>query len=161
MRGVGEHAPWFVARKDMAANTLWVVQGHDHPWLLSNQLDAGQANWIAGVAPAAGTLSAKTRYRQADVDCRVLTQGPDRFTLDFTDPQWAVTPGQSAVLYDRYWFKKSRNGRSPMKQMPVESFLAAFGSSSFSAILRTSVFGISPSGNKVLDSCAWFKRCRK
>ena len=32
--------PWFVARKDMGANTLWVVQGHDHPWLLTNRLSA-------------------------------------------------------------------------------------------------------------------------
>jgi tRNA-specific 2-thiouridylase len=37
-KGGGEHTPWFVARKDMAANTLWVVQGHDHPWLQSSQL---------------------------------------------------------------------------------------------------------------------------
>jgi tRNA-specific 2-thiouridylase len=96
----GTSEPWFVARKDIANNTLYIVQGHDHPWLLSSQLEAGQSNWIAGVAPEAGTFSAKTRYRQADVDCRVLTQGLDRFTLDFTDPQWAVTPGQSAVLYD-------------------------------------------------------------
>jgi tRNA-specific 2-thiouridylase len=96
----GTSEPWFVARKDIANNTLYIVQGHDHPWLLSSQLEAGQSNWIAGVAPEAGTFAAKTRYRQADVDCRVLTQGPDRFTLDFTDPQWAVTPGQSAVLYD-------------------------------------------------------------
>jgi tRNA-specific 2-thiouridylase len=96
----GTSEPWFVARKDIANNTLYIVQGHDHPWLLSSQLEAGQSNWIAGVAPEAGTFSAKTRYRQADVDCRVLAQGLDRFTLDFTDPQWAVTPGQSAVLYD-------------------------------------------------------------
>ena len=96
----GTSEPWFVARKDIDQNTLYIVQGHDHPWLLSSQLDAGQASWIAGVAPAAGLLSAKTRYRQADVGCRVLAQGLDRFTLDFTDPQWAVTPGQSAVLYD-------------------------------------------------------------
>ena len=25
--------PWYVARKDMERNTLWVVQGHAHPWL--------------------------------------------------------------------------------------------------------------------------------
>jgi tRNA-specific 2-thiouridylase len=96
----GTSEPWFVARKDIEQNTLYIVQGHDHPWLLSSQLEAGQANWIAGAAPDAGTFSAKTRYRQADVDCRVLAPSPDRFTLDFTDPQWAVTPGQSAVLYD-------------------------------------------------------------
>ncbi len=47
-RGGGDHAPWFVARKDMATNTLWAVQGHDHPWLLSRALVAGDAAWTAG-----------------------------------------------------------------------------------------------------------------
>ena len=41
-RGGGEHAPWFVARKDMEKNTLWVVQGHDHPWLLSARAGGGR-----------------------------------------------------------------------------------------------------------------------
>jgi tRNA-specific 2-thiouridylase len=31
---------WFVARKDMDSNTLWVVQGHDHPWLMTDRLVA-------------------------------------------------------------------------------------------------------------------------
>ena len=51
-RGGGEHAPWFVARKDMASNTLWVVQGHDHPWLQSRALDADDASWVAGARAA-------------------------------------------------------------------------------------------------------------
>jgi tRNA-specific 2-thiouridylase len=45
-------------------------------------------------------MAAKTRYRQADVACGVIPNGDDRFELRFDDPQWAVTPGQSAVLYD-------------------------------------------------------------
>ena len=96
----GTSEPWFVARKDIANNTLYIVQGHDHPWLLSSRLEAGQASWVAGEAPAAGQLSAKTRYRQADVACTVAAEEPERFALDFLDPQWAVTPGQSAALYD-------------------------------------------------------------
>ena len=99
-RGGGEHAPWFVARKDMEKNTLWVVQGHDHPWLLSNELAAQDTAWVAGTAPAAGPLSAKTRYRQADAPCGLTPQGEQAFSLHFSEPQWAVTPGQSAVLYD-------------------------------------------------------------
>ncbi|RZL92082.1 MAG: tRNA 2-thiouridine(34) synthase MnmA, partial [Variovorax sp.] len=99
-RGAGDHAPWFVARKDVASNTLWVVQGHDHPWLLSPVLVADDASWVAGSAPAAGRYGAKSRYRQADAGC-ALDQGVDgAFRLDFAEPQWAVTPGQSAVLYD-------------------------------------------------------------
>jgi tRNA-specific 2-thiouridylase len=112
LRGAGEHTPWFVARKDIPNNTLWVVQGHDHPWLLSPQLHATDVSWCAGQAPAPGTYAAKTRYRQADAPCSYLplpmTEGQVNsepgselgFELDFTQDQWAVTPGQSAVLYD-------------------------------------------------------------
>ena len=84
----------------MAKNTLWVVQGHDHPWLLSKALDADDASWVAGEAPPAGSYAAKTRYRQADAGCKLVAASGSRFHLDFPEPQWAVTPGQSAVLYD-------------------------------------------------------------
>ena len=99
-RGAGDHAPWFVARKDLEHNTLWVVQGHDHPWLLSEQLHAQDLSWVSGQAPSASALAAKTRYRQADAACSFNFETPDAFSLLFAQPQWAVTPGQSAVLYD-------------------------------------------------------------
>lgn len=92
--------PWFVARKDVANNTLWVVQGHAHPWLLSSQLQAADAHWIAGHAPGTGPYAAKTRYRQQDAPCALPTQVNSGFDLRFAAPQWAVTPGQYAVLYD-------------------------------------------------------------
>ncbi|VFR43435.1 tRNA-specific 2-thiouridylase MnmA [plant metagenome] len=92
---------WYAARKDLANNTLYVVQGHDHPWLLSRALSAQDASWIAGEPPAAGAYGAKTRYRQADAACRLRAQADaGTFALDFDAAQWAVTPGQSAVLYD-------------------------------------------------------------
>jgi tRNA-specific 2-thiouridylase len=97
--GGGRHEPWFVARKDMAANTLYCVQGHDHPWLQSRTLHAQDMSWISGRRPAAGARAAKTRYRQADAACR-LEPDDAGFTLRFDAPQWAVTPGQSAVVYD-------------------------------------------------------------
>ena len=106
VRGGSDHEPWFVARKDMATNTLFAVQGHDHPWLLADRLSADATSWVAGHAPhgaTLATLSAKTRYRQHAAPCRFvgLTASPATdFTLQFDPPQWAVTPGQSAVLYD-------------------------------------------------------------
>jgi tRNA-uridine 2-sulfurtransferase len=99
-RGGGEHAPWFVARKDMAANELWVVQGHDHPWLQTLGLHAQDASWVAGHAPKSGALMSKTRYRQMDAACAIEASSPTEFDLLFPQSQWAVTPGQSAVLYD-------------------------------------------------------------
>ena len=95
----GEHAPWFVARKDLERNVLVVVQGHEHAALLSSTLQADDASWVAGAPPPAGRCAAKTRYRQADAPC-TFTPDPLAFTLVFDAPQWAVTPGQSAVLYD-------------------------------------------------------------
>lgn len=93
---------WYTARKDMESNTLYVVQGHDHPWLLQNYLHAQDASWVAGRPPEQGIYAAKTRYRQTDASCR-LTPGKldeNRFELVFDAAQWAVTPGQSAVIYD-------------------------------------------------------------
>jgi tRNA-uridine 2-sulfurtransferase len=90
---------------------------------------------VAGRAPDAGRLAAKTRYRQADAACTLepaaaaqadgdrdgataihsaITAGAtiteaaeiktasataSTFRLRFEQTQWAVTPGQSAVLY--------------------------------------------------------------
>jgi tRNA-specific 2-thiouridylase len=95
----GSSDAWYVARKDVAENTLYAVQGHDHPWLLSSALDATQVSWVAGRAPEVGQLSAKTRYRQPDVSCN-FSGDNEQFHLHFDQAQWAVTPGQSAVLYD-------------------------------------------------------------
>jgi tRNA-specific 2-thiouridylase len=100
-RGASEEA-WYVAAKDMARNELIVVQGHDHPLLLRNRLEAGDLSWIAGSGPAsddAQELGAKTRYRQTDASCSVVSLSAERLDLAFEAPQWAVTPGQSAVLY--------------------------------------------------------------
>src|SRR5574343_1109409 len=98
-RGGGEHLPWFVARKDLERNALVVVQGHEHPWLQYRSLVADDVSWVAGVPPGPGGHGAKTRYRQADAPC-ALSEDPAGFSLRFAQPQWAVTPGQSALLYD-------------------------------------------------------------
>ncbi|WP_457321332.1 tRNA 2-thiouridine(34) synthase MnmA [Roseateles sp. P5_E11] len=99
-RGGGEHEPWFVAAKDIPSNTLIVVQGHGHPLLQSPALVADDLSWVAGRAPSTGEAAAKTRYRQADAPCSVGFDASGHLTLRFPDPQWAVTPGQSAVVYD-------------------------------------------------------------
>ena len=97
----GESEAWYVAQKDLAENTLVVVQGHDHPLLMKRTLAAQDASWISGDAPLEGaTHSGKTRYRQQDSTCFVTRSENDEIALEFAQPQWAVTPGQSVVLYD-------------------------------------------------------------
>jgi len=97
----GSGEPWFVAGKDMANNRLIVVQGHDHPALLTPHLNAIDMHWISGTAPdITRSYAAKTRYRQQDAACRITKLDGDRASFVFDEQQWAVTPGQSVVVYD-------------------------------------------------------------
>src|SRR5690606_38259122 len=57
----GTAEAWYAARKDLKNNTLYVVQGHDHPWLLQHELRAENVSWIAGSAPQGTDYAAKTR----------------------------------------------------------------------------------------------------
>ena len=94
-------APWYVLHKDLSNNVLYVGQGHDHPWMLSTRLEASQLAWVSGNAPETGSkLTAKVRYRQQDQAVRIGQINDDRMLLEFQQPQRAVTPGQSVVLYD-------------------------------------------------------------
>ncbi|MDR1935328.1 MAG: tRNA 2-thiouridine(34) synthase MnmA [Candidatus Accumulibacter sp.] len=97
----GDHEAWFVARKDMARNILYVVQGHDHPALFSDRLAAGQLSWISGETPRAHWVyGAKTRHRQADAPCEIESIDASGCQIHFAAPQWAVTPGQAVAVYE-------------------------------------------------------------
>ena len=93
--------PWFVAAKDMGKNVLYVVQGHDHPALMRERLSASRLSWVLGRAPHTHWVyTAKTRYRQPDAACEIESVEGARCEVAFAAPQWAVTPGQSVVLYE-------------------------------------------------------------
>lgn len=92
--------PWYVLEKDLANNVLIVGQGHDHPLMLNNILEAGQLDWCNN-QPLTRSIQcrAKTRYRQADQACRLEPISADRCRAVFDEPQRAITPGQSVVFY--------------------------------------------------------------
>ena len=94
---------WFVAQKDMGNNQLIVVQGGEHPLLYKKKLLADDIHWVSNSFPDAlvnGTFHcmAKTRYRQPDQACNI-TLKDDVLHVEFDEPQRAITPGQSLVLY--------------------------------------------------------------
>jgi tRNA-specific 2-thiouridylase len=99
--GGGDHEAWFVAGKDMDRNVLYVVQGHDHPALLKGELVAEQLSWVSGRAPHTHWVyTAKPRYRTADQPCEIERVDGETCEIRFAEPQWALAPGQSAVLYE-------------------------------------------------------------
>ncbi|MCB1918498.1 MAG: tRNA 2-thiouridine(34) synthase MnmA [Candidatus Competibacteraceae bacterium] len=97
-QGSGE--PWYVAEKDLEHNILIVAQGHNHPALFHRRLRASPLHWIASEPPTLPlACMAKIRYRQPDQLCVLETLEKDRAEVCFTEPQRAITPGQSVVFY--------------------------------------------------------------
>ncbi len=93
--------PWFVAEKDIKENTLIVAQGHNHPLLFKDGLIAKQMHWIHGSLPKKHWVyAAKTRYRQPDSPCEIDMIKDDYVEIFFGQKQWAITPGQSVVVYE-------------------------------------------------------------
>ncbi|MCO7175628.1 tRNA 2-thiouridine(34) synthase MnmA [Sporolactobacillus kofuensis] len=97
----GPGGPWFVCGKDLKQNILYVAPGADHPALYSQGLLADQVNWISG-APKDTVFhcTAKFRYRQKDRPVTVHLLDDGSLEIVFDELEWAVTPGQSVVLYD-------------------------------------------------------------
>jgi tRNA-uridine 2-sulfurtransferase len=97
----GDSQPWFVVQKDVQHNILYVAQGQDHEALYSNRLLATDVNWLGDSIPTTPfECTAKFRYRQPDQAVRVHPQTDKTYQIECKEPQRAVTPGQSAVLYD-------------------------------------------------------------
>jgi len=93
-------AAWYVAAKRESDKALIVVQGKDHPLLETRHVTTERVNWLEGVPPQAGTAChVKLRYRQEDQPATVATRPDGGCDLALAEPQRAVTPGQSAVLY--------------------------------------------------------------
>jgi len=102
--GIGglQHAdetPWYVVDKDLDNNVLIVAQGKDHPRLYHDTLETSHIHWINGENSAVDQCTAKIRYRQADQRCSLQNPSSDRYIFKFEQPQRAITPGQSLVLY--------------------------------------------------------------
>jgi tRNA-specific 2-thiouridylase len=90
--------PWFVVGKQQATNKLIIGQGEDHPLLFANIASVSKLNWLVNDVPK--KVTAKFRYRQADIDCGIQVMEDDRIVVTMDQPVRAVTPGQAAVFYD-------------------------------------------------------------
>ena len=77
-----------------------MAQGHDHPSLFHQGLEADQLHWI-NEAPKSSmkNISAKIRYRQDDQECKITELSKNNCKVIFNNPQFAITPGQSIVFY--------------------------------------------------------------
>ena len=96
--GISVGEPIYVTKINAADNT--VVLGSESE-LFGTKCVVSGFNWISGEAPAAPIrCKAKTRYRQTEQPCTARVNADGTVSLTFDSPIRAITPGQSAVLYD-------------------------------------------------------------
>ena len=94
----GEEGRWFVVKKDLENNILYVSHGDESP-LYSRACRAENLNWIGYIPAQSFECTAKFRYRQPEQKVKVTLDGSGAL-VEFKDPQRAVTEGQYAVFYD-------------------------------------------------------------
>ncbi len=96
----GEEGRWFVVKKDLKNNILYVSHGDETP-LYSTRCTVQGMNYIPSVPKAEEfDCFAKFRYRQSEQAVHVVRKGETGAEIFFREPQRAVTEGQYAVLYD-------------------------------------------------------------
>lgn len=96
---IGGGIPYYVAEKNPKTNTLMVAEGPYNEKLFSRELIVTGVNWIScEESKLPLKCMARIRYRQPLQKCTVRKM-KHNLSVDFDEPQRAVTPGQSIVFY--------------------------------------------------------------
>lgn len=111
---IGGGIPFYVTEKDVKTNTVVVAEGPYDDALFRNELVVRDAHWISGAAPDLPLeCEVRIRYRQPlqkasiqylvssikEVDDQKSPILNTKYVIQFSEPQRAVTPGQSVVFY--------------------------------------------------------------
>lgn len=100
--GIGGGEPYYVIEKRSQTKEL-VVGSNFHPDLFKTELTASQLNWFHKPA-VPFQCHARIRYRQPLQECSIVSLrgsgATEAISVVFSQPQRAVTPGQSIVFYD-------------------------------------------------------------
>lgn len=99
---VGGGLPYYVVGKDMPKNEVYVTTDLQDERLWHKTVQLTQLHWINGEPETSKTYGVRTRYRAPLVTCKLLWEDgpPKNTTLELEEEVRALTPGQSAVLYD-------------------------------------------------------------
>jgi len=104
--GVGGGLPYYVVGKDMSKNEVYVSSDLNNENFWQQEIEIGDCHWInptpltngglSGVGPESDkTYQVRLRHRAPLVDCKI-----ENNIIKLTTPERAISPGQSAVIYD-------------------------------------------------------------
>jgi len=97
--GIGGGTPYYVTGKDVSSNTVFVTGNPDDLELESDHFNLGQCHWIDASPVGGRVYQIRSRYR-ADLIDGQLTKTASGYAVQLIRPERAITPGQSAVVYD-------------------------------------------------------------
>ena len=97
--GIASPDPLYVVKIDVPRNQLVVGKRSE---LYSKSFIATGVNWLS-IAPPSDSVRAKVRirYRSQEAEATITPIETNQVSVEFDEPQAAVTPGQAAVFYDR------------------------------------------------------------
>ena len=98
--GGGEGGPYYIAEKDFKNNRLIVADKKEEKNFSRKEVAVENTNWISAVPKIGKKYQARIRYRQPLEECEVAEISKNSTKIIFKNPQRAVTPGQSLVVYD-------------------------------------------------------------
>ncbi|MGH7196711.1 MAG: tRNA 2-thiouridine(34) synthase MnmA [Candidatus Saccharimonadales bacterium] len=97
--GVGGGLPYYVVSKDMDKNIVYVTTNLNDENLWRDTLELNQLHWINDAPESGKKYQVRTRYRAPLLEAELQLQ-KNTATLTLTQPERAITAGQSAVIYD-------------------------------------------------------------
>jgi tRNA-specific 2-thiouridylase len=97
---VGGGLPYYVIGKDMSKNEVQVTTDLNDEKLWSDTFTLQNMHWVNGEPKETGKYNVRTRYRAALAPINTLTKEAPLWRLQLGEEIRAITPGQSAVLYD-------------------------------------------------------------
>ena len=99
--GGGEDGPYYVVEKDFQNNRLIVAEKKEEKKFSRKEVVIENINWISAFPKIGKKYQARIRYRQPLEDCEIVEISKTSAKIVFDNPQRAVTPGQSLVIYDK------------------------------------------------------------
>lgn len=99
LKNYEENKRWYVAKKDVVTNILYVANDEEDEHLKSDKITISNLNIINDIPLDGSRVNAKFRYRQKEVVVECYLSGSEPYLL-FPKPYLAVTPGQAVVFYD-------------------------------------------------------------
>jgi tRNA-uridine 2-sulfurtransferase len=96
---VGGGLPYYVVSKDMDKNEVYVTTDLQDDTLWKKDIQLSSVHWI-NETPEDGEFSIRVRHRAPLITARLSNQMGSDAMLELSEPERAVTAGQSIVIYD-------------------------------------------------------------